>query len=321
MKTLFPGLAVAVAIALISKFTGPYAGGIGSVTLAIVIGIGFGNILNGKDLFSKGAAFAEKKILPFAIALLGMELNLKHIANLGLPALAVILTAISAAILSSLFIGKLFGFTTRFSLLLGTGNAVCGSSAIAASAPVIGAEKEETGISVGVVNLLGTIGIFLLPLLATTLGLDEKSSGMLIGASLQAVGQVVAAGYAMGASIGAVAVLIKMGRVLMLGPVVMIYTSIFKKGDGKGRLPKIPLFIIGFFISALIASSGFLPEVASKGIIGTGKALLLIAMAGIGMRIKFSALLKQGPKALLAGTLISIFQISAIVGVIILFCR
>jgi uncharacterized integral membrane protein (TIGR00698 family) len=242
--------------------------------------------------------------------LLGTELQLQILIGLGLPTAVLILLIITFTMLSSLVVGKLMGFSQPFSLLMGAGNAICGSSAIAAVSPLVEGKEEEVGLSISTVNLLGTFGIFLLPLLVHVFKLNDYRGGAVIGGSLQAIGQVVAAGYSINDATGNIALLVKMGRVLMLGPLAVIISS-WKTAEspaGKSTI-KIPPFIVGFLIIGILASWPVVPRPLVEALKLSGKWLLLFAMAGIGLKLHLKTMLIQGPKALLFGSIIAILQL------------
>jgi uncharacterized integral membrane protein (TIGR00698 family) len=213
--------------------------------------------------------------------------------------------------LSSIFVGRLMGFSQPFSLLMGAGNAICGSSAIAAISPLVDSKEEEVGLSIGTVNLLGTIGIFFLPILVQLFRLDAISGGAVIGGSLQAIGQVVAAGYSVNDETGNIALLVKMGRVLMLGPLALAVTwrGTAVPPSGK-RAVQIPPFIIGFLLVSILASWQIMPVPLVDGLKQAGKWLLLLAMAGIGLKIRLETILQQGPKTLLFGCAVATVQLT-----------
>ncbi len=294
---------------------------LGAVTLAIIIGIALGNTPWIPSSFEAGVKFSEKKILAAAIALMGLQLNITQLGELGLAIIPVIVIMMAVSISIGIFLGPKMGVRKNFGALLGIGNAVCGSSAIAALAPLVTDKKEEIGISVGVVNLLGTVGLFILPPLAIALQLDDANSGLLTGGSLQAVGHAVAAGLSVSPEAGEIATLIKMGRVLMLGPAVIILGLVFGKGqseNGKKAKVNLPGFIIVFTVLMLLNSFVDLPKEFLSTVKTIDKWLLIIAMAAIGNRILFKDLKAQGPKALLLGIIIFIFQLAFLLGYIYL---
>ena len=322
MKKVIPGLLLTVLIALCAKITSSYIQAIGAVSIAIILGILAGNTIKLSDKFNKGIAFSEKNLLTYAIMLMGFKLELGELGEMGTTVFLVVLPTMLVTITSGIIYGKFFGFSKSFSLLMGAGNAVCGSSAIAAVAPATDANEEEIGVSIGIVNLLGTIGIFLMPLLASLIHLSEIQSSYLTGGVLQAIGQVVAAGYSISDKVGDTATLIKMLRVIMIGPIVMLVTLLNKtssSGDGKGKKKYIPNYIIGFFICSIIASIFPNEQLVLPYLRTLAKLLLMVAMAGVGMKISFKSLINHGPKALLFGVLTTTTQTIFIMILILLF--
>ncbi len=311
--SLVSGVALCVVVAAVSVFFSSYVP-LGAVAISILIGIVVGNVLKPGRVLSAGIRFSEKHILSFAIALMGVNLNFLFLKSLGAKSLFLIIAAISVTIMTSLLLSRIFKFDKKFALLLGIGNGVCGSSAIAATEGIIGANEEEVGLSVAVVNFLGTIGIFLVPFVATViLKLSDINSGILVGNTLQAVGQVVAAGFSIGPDTGQTAVLVKMTRILMLFPLVFILIIIFagKSGglEGKPKRLPVPVFIIGFVLFSMVPTFGLLSE-RWIGIIGRiSHYSLVVAMAGIGLKITIQDILKDGKTALLMGSLIFFVQI------------
>ena len=315
-KTLaiLPGLVITLTIAILAHFLAPFIP-LGSVTLAIIMGIIIGNSVRIPNQLDKGITFSEKHLLSIAIALMGFKLNFTILENLGFKAIVVIVVAMAVTIGSGLVIGKLFKLDMKFALLLGIGNGVCGSSAIAATNSVIKADEEEVGLSIAIVNFLGTIGIFLLPFIALHLKFSDLQSGVLIGNTLQAVGQVVAAGFSLGEHVGQTATIVKMTRILMLFPLIFILIAVFaSKGkstttDKKFSLPAIPPFVIGFVLFSLVPTFNLLPPSIIATIGEISEYLLIIAMAGIGLKITFKSILQDGKSALIVGALVFLLQI------------
>lgn len=325
-KDIISGLIVCIIIGILAKITANIFPLIGGTSLAIIIGIIAGNTLVKDKKYLPGVKFSEKTILGGAIMLLGATLHLSAITSLGIKGVLFILLEISFVITINLVIGKILGFSRNFSLLMGAGNAVCGSSAIAATAPVLGAKEDEIGIPIAVVNLIGTIFMFVLPIIAFNfLGFTSMESGGLIGGGLQSVGQVVAGSNFLGYEVAKFSILFKMIRISMLGGVVLVYSLISNQtskdiNTKKNKLP-VPPFIIGFFILSILVTLGILND-QTKYILGfLSKNLLLVAMAGIGMRVKFKELLSEGPKALLFGISAMFFQIIMLITLIKLILK
>ena len=319
MKKNIPGLALTVIIALSAKLISHYFNALGTVSLAIILGAVIGNIKNLDKKYNQGINFSEKKLLTTAIVLMGFNLKLYELNYMGAKIFAIIIPLMAITICSGILIGRLAGFSPSLSILLGTGNAVCGSSAIAAVAPVTQADEEEIGISISIVNLLGTIGMLLLPILCRQLDFSDIQSSYLLGGSLQAIGQVAAAGFSLNDHIGETATIIKMLRVIMIGPVVIITAMLSKNKVGKGRKTNyLPRYILGFFLCSIIASIFHTDTTIIPYLQKTASFLLIIAMAGIGLKIKVKDLLQQGSRALAAGTVIAIIQITVVLTAILL---
>lgn len=309
-KNEISGLLVSVVVAAAAFLLAEVAQ-LGNLEMfALLIGFLLANIISLPDSFSPGIKFAEKRVLGWAIALMGLQLNFSKL-DISWWLMPVIVLAIFVALNLGSRISKRFGVLNTCGYMIGVGTGVCGASAIAAVSPLLNTRAHETGVAVGVVNVLGTVGMLLLPLAAMALGLSPDEAGVFIGGSLQAVGQVVGAGYAMGDVTGEVATLVKLGRVLMLGPVV-IYTALVmqSKTTKFDRKKVLPGFIIAFLIFLLITNLVAIPADFLHYSKWFGKGLLTIAMAAIGMQIKLRDLLHQGPKALLLGGVIFAVQIS-----------
>jgi uncharacterized integral membrane protein (TIGR00698 family) len=311
------GIGICVTIALIALWGSVYIP-LGAVALSIVIGILLGNLTSLNQKGKAGITFSEKYLLSTAIALMGVNLNFQVLEKLGWQSILLVIAAMTVTIFTALLLAKFFGFDRRFALLLGIGNGVCGSSAIVATEQVVGAKKEDVALSIAIVNFLGTLGIFLLPFLSVTLlHFSTINSGILAGNTLQAVGQVVAAGFSISDTAGQTATLVKMTRILMLFPLLMIliYAATHSSKTNKEidlehiKRPAFPLFILGFVLFTLVPTFGLLPEYMIKIISTTSHYLLITAMAAIGLNITFKTILKNGRMALGIGSIIFIVQI------------
>lgn len=337
------GLMLLVLVVAAARLLAMVIPGIGTVTAAIILGIGVGNLTPLADLGKRGVRFCEKRLLNGAIVLMGLELQVAAAAGIGGGAVAVILGVVFTSLFLGWIISRRGSLPPRLAFLLGVGNGICGSAAIASCAPVIGADKEELGISVAVINLLGAGAIFLLPLAAGILGLSAPQSALLLGGTIQAVGQTVAASLVMGAEVASLAILVKMGRVLMLGGVVVFLTALGRGrlfgetaagkeaqreagsegGEGTGIKPPggrinfpVPPFIIGFLLAAVAVNLLPLPERLLGVLDSIKKWMLYLAMAGIGTGIRFATIRRFGLSALGAGTVIFLVNLLLTGGII-----
>lgn len=319
MKKRLPGLLITLSIAIFAKFISSIFMGIGAITLALLLGIIAGNLINFSPVHTPGIRFSEKKILEFAIVLMGFNLQLDVVTKLGSEAFLIVIPLMAITIITGIIISTAFGNSLKFGTLIGVGSAVCGASAIAAVAPSVNAKENELGVSIGVVNLLGTLGIFLLPPLGYFLNFSDIEQSYLIGGTLQAIGHVIAAGFSVNDTVGDTATLIKMIRVLMIGPVALIAAFLFSSSTpGSPRKLQVPGFIIGFIICSILGTLlQAYPQVVHQ-LSQLSKFLLAIAMAAIGIKIRYIDLIKQGPKALVIGAIIFSVQVLLIAGVLYL---
>ena len=309
MKKILPGLFLCAGIGAAAWVAALYIP-LGGVTISIILGILAGNIFRIPSSFSPGVRFSEKRVLTWAIALTGIGLDYRILARLGWPSLLLILAGVAFTIFLARFLGRRLGMDRDLSLLVGIGNGVCGSSAIAAAQGVLKTDDKNVGLSVAVINFLGTLGIFILPALAVfVLRLPDLRAGALTGNTLQAIGQVTAAGYSISDAAGETAVIVKMGRILMITPVVLILSLRKGTGERKRAVPVIPGYILVFILLSVIGSLQIIPEEIIHGVKTASKLLLIGAMAGIGLGISVKDLASGGRQALLLGTAVWAGQI------------
>lgn len=310
------GIGLSTLIAAIAFFVGSFVS-IGSAVIAILIGILIANSIKIPHEYNKGITYSEKTILAFAIATMGITLDFSVLLELGVATLLLIIIGIIVTIFSAVLIGKWIGIDQKLALLLGIGNGICGASAIGASKEILKANESEVGISIAVVNFLGTVGIFLVPFIAFSIGLDEKSSGILVGNTLQAVGQAVAGGFAISDIAGQNATVVKMGRVLSLSLLLILLLYIFTKDSNLNNekndesvFKNIPHFILYFLAFSFIATIDILPSFVVDVIKQLSHISLIIAMAAIGLKISFSSIKANGKNALIVGSIVFIVQIT-----------
>lgn len=309
------GTVVMVLIALAATFLSKWVLGVGNITIAlliaIIVGFSFSFPVQNQTVFR----FAEKNILAWATILLGFGLNLTSILSLSPFYTAIVVLSV----LATLLFGQIFRKYTgeRLAWLLGAGNGICGNSAIGATAPLLQANVTEIGLAVATINILGMLGIFFFPPLAFLLGLNSQESAVFIGAILQSIGHVVAAGYSIDPAIGAMALLVKMGRILLLGPVILLIGMSMKHSGPKPTLGKIiPYYVWGFLLASLLTSSQLFPKDFTALLEKIGSYLLLFAMIGIGLGINMRQLVKLGPSTLIVGSGIFLLQIIFVLGLV-----
>ena len=254
-----------------------------------------GNALWSGARSSTGVRWCEKSLLELAVAGMGFRLSLDMIQQVTDVGLLTVVVAVCAPLLATWALLRWLPGERRVGWLLGVGTAICGSSAIAAAAPLMGGKREEIGLSVGVVNGLGMLGIFLLPLVSQLVGFSVEQSGALIGGGLHAVGHVAAAGFAVSDPVGQLAVTIKMGRVCALLPLVLVLSLV--TGSRAEKAPR-PWYLLGFVLTFALSVSGLLPDALLSGLKWLDKAALCVAMVGIGLRIPLRQILGQASRSM-----------------------
>ncbi|MEY4609535.1 MAG: hypothetical protein RL625_1752 [Gemmatimonadota bacterium] len=269
------------------------------LVLAILIGAVVRSVGALPASVEPGITFAATPILEVAIVLLGAAVDLPLLLRAG-PALAVgIITLVLVALALGYGIGRALRLPPRLAVLVATGNAICGNSAIAALAPVIGATNAEVTRAIAFTAVLG-IGVVLgLPLLIAPLGLSDYQFGVLAGMSVYAVPQVLAATLPVSALAAQVGTLVKLIRVLMLGPLI-VGVSAFRSRQIVTPTPLLPWFLIGFLLLAMLRTIGVIPIWVAQPLASLSGLLTLIAMAGLGLSVDLRELRQAGARISLA---------------------
>ncbi len=309
-KPFILGLFYIAAITIIAYSFGDLIMGFSTIIWALLLGLILGNIFNLNKRIPKALVFGEKQLLAGAIILLGFQLDVMVIQNY-LWMLPILIVMIIISIVMGIKLAPRFGIDKDCGLLLGAGNAICGTSAIATLAPVINAKNYQTAVSISVIHVLGAVALLAIPILIPILPIEDESWGIITGGTFQAVGQAIGAGYSVSLSAGEVATIIKLTRVLMLAPVVLFFTLRSKTDSQSSSKVKFPLFIYGFIIAIIIGN--FMNELPFMSSIAYAQEVLLVAaMVAIGSKIFYKDLLISGPKAFKLGLFIFIFQIGFI---------
>ncbi|MFB6610921.1 YeiH family protein [Agromyces sp. NPDC056379] len=321
-----PGLGLAatgVAVSMAATFLLP---GMSALLIAIVLGVLLRNTVPLPSRVEAGLAFAAKPLLRLGVVLLGLQLVLGDILDLGIGVIVVVAAIVVIGIASTLVIGRLLGISATQRLLIACGFSICGAAAVAAVDGVVDAEEEEVVTAVALVVVFGTLMIPLIPLAASLLGLDAQQAGMWAGGSIHEVAQVVAVGGALGGTGLAVAVVVKLARVLMLAPVLAVVSVQRRRSlaadagsDGASgrRPPIIPLFVVGFIAMVVVRSFGWVPDVVVAGAGVAQTVLLAAAMFALGTGVRFSMFRRVGVRPFaLAGASTLIVTGVALAGVV-----
>jgi len=314
LKTIInkiPGIALAAVIAVPAWLIGLAFPVIGSP----VLGILFGMVLafwKKPALFDDGVKYTSKKLLQYSIILLGFSMNLFSIFKVGSQTLVLMAFTLTATFLTAFVAGKLLKLDGNIKTLIGVGTAICGGSAIAATAPVIHADDEEVAHSISTIFLFNVIAAFLFPFLGHVFGMSDHSFGLWAGTAVNDTSSVVAAGYTFSNAAGNLAVIVKLTRTLMIVPVTLvlaIYTSRKEAGSntsGKSKsgysIAKIfPWFVLGFVAASVINTFIPMPHGVDSFLAQAGKFVIVMAMASIGLNTNVVKLVKSGAKPILLG--------------------
>ena len=314
------GIVFAALIGIVSLFIGQYSPAfLNSVMWALFIGVALRNLVNIPQDWESGIAFASAKMLELSIVFLAFGINYGQIAGLGLGSFVAISITVLVVLIATFFMSKKFNCPTNTGLLVGFGTAICGSSAIAALAPSLkNGEKEDVAIAMAVVNLIGTVGMLVMPFMLLRLMWTDAQMGFLVGASLHSVGNVAGAGFALGKEAGDIAITVKLARVALLTPGLFLMNYLSNRHSGLGEKTKfqLPWYLIGFLLISLLHSFVAIPQEVSKSATFTGNVILTIAMAGIGLKVSFKKLLQAGKRGLRFGIVIFIIQVVLLIGLL-----
>lgn len=306
--TRMPGLAVAAAAGALAWLVHLAIPAVPLLTLAVAAGIVVAQVPLAREaldgVLRPGLAVASRTLLRAGIVLLGLKLSLVDIAGLGWVGIATTVGVVVLAFAGTWALGLALGLPGREPLLVASGFAICGASAIGAMAAATRARDEEQAHPVALVTLCGTLAIAVLPALWHPLGLTATGFGHWVGAGVHDVGQVVATAQVAGSAALAVAVVVKLTRVLMLAPMVAIAAAIERRRstDAAGPRPAIvPLFIAGFLAAVLVRTFVDVPEpvLAAADLVQT--TLLAMALFALGTSVRVAALLHTGWRAAAVG--------------------
>jgi uncharacterized integral membrane protein (TIGR00698 family) len=303
-----PGLIVAGVAAAIGWGIHTVLPAVPLLTAVVVLGIIVGQIPAARawldGILSPGLKVAARRLLRIGVVLLGLKLSLGDIAGLGWLTILTTVLIVVLTFVGTLGLGRALRLPGHQPLLIASGFSICGASAIGAMGGVVRARDDEQATPVALVTLCGTLAIAVLPALWHPLGLSSLQFGHWVGAGVHDVGQVVATAQIAGSAALAVAVIVKLTRVLMLAPMVAITAAVERRRatDASGpRPPIVPLFVAGFIAAVLLRSFVPLPDAALEGADVLQTVLLAMALFALGASVRVSELARTGWRALVVG--------------------
>lgn len=306
-----PGVMVSFMIAASAHYISTRLGG-PVMLYALLFGMAL-NFLSDSEKCMPGITFASKTVLRLGVALLGLQITWMEVVSLGWSTTLLVIAGVLVTIVGGFLIARLLELDKNFSLLSAGAVAICGASAALAIASVLPEDKKDaqklernTLLTVVGVTALSTVAMIAYPVIIGTIGLDDVTAGVFLGATIHDVAQVIGAGYMISDETGEVAAIVKLLRVACLVPVVAIIGFLFRKGYQEtsssvgARPPIVPLFLVGFIVCIAIGSFGLLPEAVMDTLTGASRWFLIAAVAALGMKTSLGKLLTVGYAPVLA---------------------
>ncbi len=289
------------------------------LVIGIILGMGYANSLRNKlpEAWVPGVVFSTKTLLRTGIIFYGFRLTYQNVVNVGLDAIVIDLLVITTVVLLGILLGKLLKLDDEIALLTATGSAICGAAAVLGAEPVVKSKPYKAAVAVSTVVIFGTISMFLYPVLYRSgiLHLSPKLMGIYTGSSVHEVAHVVGAGNAMGPEVASTAVIVKMIRVILLSPYLIIlsyFLSRKRKSGNSNQKTKItiPWFAIWFLVVIGFNSLNLLPVSVVSFINRLDTFVLTMAMTALGVETNFSKFKQAGIKPFVLGLLLYIWLIA-----------
>ena len=304
-KRLLPGVGISLLVAGPAWLMGKQFGLIGGPIIAILGGVLLSLIKPVSPEQAVGVTWVSKKMLQSAVVLLGFQLNLMNILQVGQSSIMLILATIGTALVMAYIGHRLMGTRQNESILIGVGTAICGGSAIAATAPVIGARDEEIASAISTIFLYNIAAVLIFPPLGRLMHMTDASFGMWAGTAINDTSSVVAAGQIWSEKALATATVVKLVRTLAILPLTLVLGLRKRKGKEGVENVKLttvfPWFVGGFLAAAVLVTLGWVPVLIQVQLINLGKLLIIAAMAAIGLGTNAVAIYRSGKKPLLLG--------------------
>ncbi|SDN45633.1 YeiH family protein [Vreelandella arcis] len=316
------GFLVSVLVAMAAKFLSEHYGA-PAMLMALLLGMAL-NFLCDDPRTYVGIQFTARSVLRFGVALLGVRVSWEILLNLGPMIIIGVIFGVFLTIGFGILIARLMGRDNDLGLLTGGSVAICGASAAMAIAAVLPSRKggdRDLTLTVLCVTVLSTLTMIIYPVLVKVLGFDADIAGIFLGASIHDVAQVVGAGFSISDETGEIAVLVKLIRVSMLAPVVLLLSlrvrQMFASKEGS-RTQILPGFLLGFALLALLNSLGFIPEVLQTFLTEISGWALLVAIAAVGIKTSLRGIISVGGTAIVMLAAETLFLASFILGLVML---
>ena len=311
VRDVLPGLALSAALALASVFLAetPFFKQtlrFSPLLVVILLGMVLASVVRLPAVFEPGIKLAQRPVLRWAVAGLGFRLSLPELVAIGGPSLAVIAVSTLATLAFGWWLGVRLGLDERLSVLLGVGTSVCGASAVVAADSVVQAKGESAAVSLGVITLWGTVGIFAYPWIGHALAMGDFPYGVWTGATLHEMAQVVAGAQVFSPEATDSATVVKLARICLLAPIVFFVAWWFRRRGtaGEAQVQAVPWFLVMFVLFAGVNSAApslGLEKATVDGIVRGVLFLLAVGMAGVGLKSSFSVVRSAGWRPVVVG--------------------
>ncbi len=317
------GFLVAAVIAAAAQFLSDHYGA-PAMLMALLLGIAF-HFLAEEGPCKPGIEFTARAVLRFGVALLGVRISAELMVGLGADLIGLVIVGVVATILFGLLAARLLGRGWRFGVLTGGSVAICGASAaMAISAVLPKNEHSERNLIFTVlsVTVLSTVAMIVYPILSEILDFSDEVAGVFLGGTIHDVAQVVGAGFSVSDQTGEVATLVKLIRVAMLAPVVLVISILVRRHAGAAdtgqRPPLLPVFVVGFLILAVLNSLGLIPAPVTQAMSDLSRWALLVSIAAVGMKTSLKRILDVGGQAIAMIVAETVFIAALVIGGVLL---
>lgn len=323
LKTLLPGLVIVAVVVMASRFVSEHYGA-PAMLMALLFGIAL-NFVTEEEKPRAGIEFASKPLLRMGVALLGLRVSVDLALSLGVGTIALIGMGMAATIVFGLACHRFVDGGWRFAYLSACSVAICGASAamaVAAILPKTDKSEEHLAFTVVGVTVLSTIAMIAYPILAEQLDLTATQAGIFFGATIHDVAQVVGAGFTLSPESGEIAVVVKLLRVSMLAPILVITTLVLSRrfgnfGGDQQKQPILPLFVVFFFAAAVVNSLGWIPGSLAVLAGDISRLALLAAIAAVGMKTSLKRVVDVGGIAILFLVIQTVLLAALVVGTLL----
>lgn len=309
IRRTVPGLVLIGGIVAIAFFAHAVQPAISPLAMSVLLGFLIGNLAGWPGWAAPGTVLSSKRLMRIGVALLGMQLSFTTLREIGPRGVLAVFTVVAVTIVGIIGLSRLFRMSTELGLLMGVGYGICGATAVAAVRPQTRATQEETSYAIGMITLCGTLSILVLPFLAGVFGLPDSTFGAWAGSAVHDVGQVVATASIRGDEALQSAIVIKLSRVVMLAPVVVLLSIRHRRylaaqgmeQSAATRTPWVPGFVLGFLGFLVLNNIGVVPADVAGGLVWLNKILLAFGLAALGSGVRWNDLRAIGPRPLVMG--------------------